>query len=113
MKYEKIVVDPLKIDLHIHSNFSKHKDNDKVKDSNIDNIEVLIEKLNTRKVNVISIIDHDMFNFDLYLKLKDEEEKENSIEKVFPGVEFSVNFNGESLHLITIFSDENISKIKK
>ena len=44
---------------------------------------------NQRKINMCSISDHDNFDFDIYKRLKQEENK-GSIKKVFPAVEFSV-----------------------
>ena len=42
--YTKIVDKPLKIDLHIHSCYSKHKDGGKVANNTLSNIDVLIKK---------------------------------------------------------------------
>jgi len=39
----KIVNKNLKVDFHIHSAASRHKEGEKVKDSTIDNINVLIQ----------------------------------------------------------------------
>lgn len=57
---EKIVETGNKVDFHIHSFASKHKESDdRVDLSTIDNINLLIEKLNERKINMCSISDHD------------------------------------------------------
>lgn len=112
---EKIVETGNKVDFHIHSFASKHKESDdRVDLSTIDNINLLIEKLNERKINMCSISDHDNFDFDIYKRLKNEENK-GSIKKVFPAVEFSVAYDKKVLHVITIFDDsdeEAISKIQ-
>ena len=104
----KIVKSPLKIDLHIHSIFSKHKDGSKVSNNTIENVDNLIKKLNENHVNMCAITDHDYFDFNLYKKLK-EEEKKNEIQKVLPGFEASVLINGDNepkvIHIITIFDD--------
>lgn len=112
----KVVDSGLKIDLHIHSVFSKAKDKRKVAFNTIDNISVLAEKLNDNGVQMCAITDHDAFSFDMYTALKTYEKDENySIIKVFPGVEFSVEIIGEKgpsvLHVIAIFNDSNVEKI--
>lgn len=110
---DKIVNSGNKVDFHIHSFASKHKESDdKVDSSTIDNIDVLIKMLNDRCINMCSISDHDNFDYDLYKGLKLEESK-GSIKKVFPAVEFSVSFVEKILHIITIFDDNDDSKIKK
>lgn len=110
---EKVIDNGIKVDFHIHSIASKHKESDDCVDlSTIDNIDVLIKKLNDRKVNMFSISDHDNFDFDLYKRLKEEESK-GSIKKVFPAVEFSVTYEKKVLHVITIFDDEDETKIEK
>lgn len=87
---EKIVETGNKVDFHIHSFASKHKESDNcVNLSTLDNINLLIEKLNQREINMCSISDHDNFDFNIYNRLKQEENK-GSIKKVLPAVEFSV-----------------------
>lgn len=112
---DKIVNNGLKIDLHIHSALSQHKDGKKVIKNNIENLEKLIEGLNINMVNMAAITDHDAFDFELYSKLKEQEGK-GSIEKILPGVEFSVEFVHKSikkdLHIITIFDDTDIEKVR-
>ena len=39
----KIVKSPLKIDLHIHSIFSKHKDGSKVSNNTIENVDKILK----------------------------------------------------------------------
>jgi predicted ATPase len=111
----KIVQKALKIDLHIHSIFSKNKDGDKVKNNTKKNIKTLINKLNFYNVNMCAITDHDYFDYDLYKLLKLEENKEN-IKKVLPGFEASVVFKGDEgekvIHVITIFDDIDDKKLK-
>lgn len=110
---EKIIETGNKVDFHIHSIASKHKESDDCVDlSTIDNIDLLIDKLNQRKINMCSISDHDNFDFDIYKRLKQEENK-GSIKKVFPAVEFSVTYDKKVLHIITIFDDKDEGKIKK
>lgn len=110
---EKIIETGNKVDFHIHSIASKHKESDDCVDlSTLDNIDLLIEKLNQREINMCSISDHDNFDFNIYNRLKQEENK-GSIKKVFPAVEFSVTFDKKVLHIITIFDDKDEGKIKK
>lgn len=113
----KIVESGYKLDLHIHSCFSKTKDGSKVAFNTIDNIEVLVEKLSENGVQLCAITDHDAFNFDIYKALKSYEKyPDTSIAKVFPGVEFTVEFIGDSapaaVHVIAIFDDADDEKIK-
>lgn len=109
---DKIVNEGLKVDFHIHSYASKHRESDDCVDlSTIENIDVLIKQLNNKKINMCSISDHDNFDYNIYKKLKLEENK-GSIKKVFPAVEFSVIYNGKVLHIITIFDDSDEEKVK-
>lgn len=114
----KVVDSGFKIDLHIHSVYSKGKDKEKVKYNTVDNLDILTERLDNNGVQICAITDHDCFNYDLYCKLKENEIKDNSIIKVLPGIEFSVAFNDENdtkdivVHVIAIFNDEDKEKIK-
>ena len=56
---DKIVSHGLKIDLHIHSCESSKKDGNKVRNNTVENIPILINKLNENGVNICSITDHD------------------------------------------------------
>lgn len=114
----KVVESGYKIDLHIHSVCSRAKDKGKVAFNTIDNIGVLAEKLNANGVQMCAITDHDAFGFDMYRALKAYEKDETcSVIKVFPGIEFSVEFFGEKgptvLHVIAIFNDEDNAKVAK
>lgn len=115
-KTQKIVTKPLKIDFHIHSSFSKYKDElDLVKDGTKENIELLLEKLKDNGIEMCAITDHDYFSYELYSTLK-KHENENKLLKVFPGVEFSVGLKGDDgikqIHVICIFDDEDEDKVK-
>lgn len=111
---EKIVSKGLKIDLHIHSRFSSKKDGSKVSENTIENLPVLIKKLEDNDVGMCAITDHDTFNYNLYKKLKEEENKDNCIRKVLPGIEFSVEFEqNKEIHIVTIFDDKDDEKVKK
>ena len=113
---DKVVRTGLKFDLHIHSAASAHKDGAKVKNNTFENIGVLIEKLNQNEVNLCAITDHDTFSYKIYQRLKEAESQSNSIQKVLPGVEFSVCFESEGqnsvVHVVTIFSDEDDTKVQ-
>lgn len=110
---EKIIENGNKVDFHIHSIASKHKESDDCVDlSTLDNIDLLIRKLNERNINMCSISDHDNFDFDIYKRLKKEEGK-GCIKKVFPAVEFSVTYDKKVLHVITIFEDKDNEKIQR
>lgn len=113
----KIVDSGYKLDLHIHSCYSFSKDGRKVAFNTIDNLNILIQKLNENGVQICAITDHDAFNYDIYRSLKSYEQIEGcSIVKVFPGIEFSVEFEGDLksvvVHVIAIFDDSDDEKIK-
>lgn len=108
-----IVENGVKVDFHIHSIASKHKeDNGKVDSSTIENIDVLVRNLNDRKINICSISDHDNFDINIYKKLK-EQENIGTIQKVLPAIEFSVDYDSKVLHIITIFDDSDEEKLKQ
>ena len=114
----KVVDSGYKLDLHIHSYYSHGKDGAKVAFNTIDHIDVLTQKLTENDVKICAITDHDAFNYILYSTLKSYEQVEDcSIVKVFPGVEFSVEFKGDStpavVHVIAIFDDSDQEKIKR
>ncbi|MCR5610004.1 MAG: hypothetical protein K6G26_13175 [Lachnospiraceae bacterium] len=108
---DKIVEKPIKIDLHIHSVFSSHKDGKKVEFNTEENIPVLISKLKANGVDMCAITDHDRFNYEMYKSLKAYEGK--GLQKVLPGVEFSVKFDGKkTIHIVTIFDDRDEERLK-
>lgn len=114
---DKVVHVGMKIDLHIHSAASSHKDGTKVKDGTLANIDTLKTKLEEKEVNICAITDHDVFDFNLYKSMKEMEANEESfVRKVLPGVEFSVQFEGDEgsriVHVITIFNDEDETKVQ-
>ena len=113
VQMDKVVDKGIKIDLHIHSFYSKAKDPDKVMDNTIDNLSVLVNGLLEQQVEMCAITDHDTFNYAIYEKLKEEEKKDNCIKKVLPGIEFSVEFiDSKSIHIVTIFDDTNEDKVR-
>lgn len=112
-----IVETGMKIDLHIHSKASSAKDGAKVKNNTKENLPLLVGKLNDNEVNICAITDHDVFSYELYSELKKAEIEDNTIKKVLPGVEFSVQFSLDNsispIHIIAIFSDLDDEKVKK
>lgn len=113
---DRIVLKPTKIDLHIHSAASKHKDGAKVKDNTVENIGVLLEKLEENKVNMAAITDHDVFSYEMYTTLKDKVSNAQYLKHVLPGVEFTVSFNnGNSdipVHVVTLFDDTDQERVE-
>lgn len=115
---EKVVKSPIKVDLHIHSCFSKTRDDRQlVGEGTIENIPILVNKLNECGVNMASITDHDFFSYSMYKELK-KHEGDGSIKKILPGVEFSVGIPNEEgvikpIHVIAIFDDRDDEKLKK
>ena len=114
---ERIVKKNLKVDFHIHSASSSHKDGNKVKDGTIANLHILVSKLIENKIDMVSISDHDFFNFDLYTELK-KKEFDGTFMKVLPAIEFSVNFDSDTnphndTHVICIFDDSDNVKLSK
>lgn len=99
-----------KVDFHIHS-VASTKDGDKVEFNTIDNINVLVNKLIDNGISMAAITDHNAFDIDMYNKFKSFEG--NKLNKVLPGIEFDVEFEGQRIHIITIFNDADHSKIEK
>lgn len=112
---DKLVSKGLKIDLHIHSVYSTRKDGkDKVGNNTLENLPILVNKLNEYGIEMCAITDHDYFNYDLYAELKKEEQKKYGVKKVLPGVEFSVRCkDSKVIHIVTIFNDTDDKKIRK
>ena len=112
----KILNETINFDLHIHSAFSSYKEEkDYVTNSNEDNVNVLLKKLNDNNINLFSITDHNRFSYNLYKKIKEniELKKFPNVLNVLPGIEFDVKLeaNKESCHIITIFDDSDPQKI--
>ncbi len=102
-----------KIDLHIHSCYSRKKDGDKVKDNTIENAHILLENLNKNEVNIFSITDHNNFNYSLYKAFRDKiGSNYEHIKKILPGIEFDLSLQ-ENVHVVCIFNDLNGSNDDK
>lgn len=115
---ESIVTKPMKVDFHIHSVYSKYKDEFSiVQNGNKEHINVLLKKLEINNINMCAITDHDYFSYELYDELKSYENKHGDLLKVFPGVEFSVGLKADDntvkpVHVICIFDDSEENKGK-
>ena len=113
----RIVEQPLKIDLHIHSYHSHFKENGGLTlNCTKEHLGVLVKHLVENEVDMVSITDHDVFSYELYQELKNKE-KDGTFKKVLPGVEFSLFLKKEDgtdwpVHVIAIFNDDNDEKIK-
>lgn len=112
----------MKFDLHIHSIESKYKESEGIVDnSTIDNVEVLLKKLDENEVGLFSITDHNRFNVGLYNKLDIEIKtgKYKNVKNIVAGVEFDVQIESDmgKCHIITIFDaknkEDNYKKIKE
>lgn len=78
------------------------------------NLPVLVKGLIDNNVEMCAITDHDSFNYEIYSELKKEEQKDNCISKVLPGIEFSVEFiDNKVIHIVTIFDDKDEEKVKR
>lgn len=108
-KEDNIVRKLQKVDFHIHS-VASLKDGDKVQFNTIDNIEILVDKLIKNGISMAAITDHNEFDIDIYNKFKSF--VGGKLNKILPGVEFDVELEGQRIHIITIFNDDNYSKIE-
>lgn len=110
---DKIATKGIKIDMHIHSAYSRLKDGAKVADNTLGNLSTLVNGLIENEIEMCAITDHDTFNYEIYSELKKEEVKDNCVKKVLPGIEFSVEFiENKVIHIVTIFSDKDEEKVK-
>jgi len=99
----------IKIDLHIHSELSSYKEDEKhriVSDSTIENLPILFQKLEQFDVNLISFTDHNRFNLEMYCAARKiiEQCEYPIIKGILAGVEFDVKLEGKGkCHIIAIF----------
>jgi len=107
-------VNLIKFDLHIHSIASEYKENsDIVKQSTIENIDILLKKLDENEIALFSITDHNRFNDSLYLaideKLNNSTNQFKNVKTILSGVEFDVQIEDgmKKCHIITIFDSKN------
>lgn len=107
----------IKVDLHVHSIASAYKeDSDIVKDSKIENLNTILNKLEENEINLFAFSDHNRFDFDLYknAKVSLKDEKFKHLRGILPAVEFDVCYeeHKESCHTLAIFSDVDEEKLK-
>lgn len=85
----------IKADLHIHTKAS-------ISDANFEfSFEVLKDYVNQMQINCIAITNHNLFDKEQYLSIKDELDIE-----VFPGIEINI----ESGHMLLITNGDNLSE---
>ena len=116
---DQIVLQPQRVDFHIHSAAStrtKDSGNRELGTCTVDRVDDLLSSLAENGVNECAITDHDIFDHELYCALK-AHEGEKALNKVFPGVEFSVEYKDENgsaavIHIVAVFDDEDKEKIQ-
>lgn len=68
----------INVDLHIHSFASKYKEDKSIVDeSTVDNLDILFEKLNSRRINLFAFSDHNRFDANLFAKAKEIIDNDN------------------------------------
>jgi len=99
--------DNIFVDLHIHSKMSEYKDGKIVDNSTKENADVLITALESKNINLFAITDHNRFDYDLYIHLKEKISENDIIKNVLPGIEFDVVLEKgfTPCHIIAIFDD--------
>lgn len=104
----------MKFDLHIHSIASEYKEVPGIVDaSTIDNIGILLKKLDENEVGLFSVTDHNRFYSDLYIALDNEiGSGKYNVKGLLAGVEFDVQLDSDmgKCHIITIFDAQNNPK---
>ena len=83
----RIVEQPCRMDLHIHSAAStttRDKGNKPLEACTAANLPVLVKRLSDNGINVCAITDHDTFDFELYKEFK-AYEGADGLELVLPG----------------------------
>ncbi|MBP3461576.1 MAG: hypothetical protein J6K21_04110 [Bacilli bacterium] len=106
----------IKVDLHIHSKASSYKDGIIVEKSNIDNIDVLVDKIDENNISLFSITDHNRFDYELYSKINEKvKTKYSTTKNNLPGVEFDVLLEDgkPKCHIIAIFNDNDQDKLRE
>lgn len=97
----------LKYDLHMHSFFSKHKDNGRVKEMDAQSYaDILINA----GVEVFSVTDHNVFNCDFYSKLTDYI-KDKNIRLIY-GVELDVYVDANHFFQMGTYFSPNVDMTK-
>lgn len=113
----------IRVDLHIHTIASKYKDKNIVDESDANHLNVILNALNNKNINLFSFADHNRFNLEIYekaFKVLDSEEGKKlypNIKNIVCSVEFDVQIdkNKDACHILTIFdakSEEDRKIIK-
>ncbi len=104
----------IKFDLHIHSDASAYKESGGIVDnSTVENIDVLLSKLNEHSVSLFAVTDHNRFNLELYKAiykiLNNSDDTYPYVKTLIPGIEFDVDMeeNMKPCHIIAIFDAVN------
>ncbi|HHX60644.1 MAG TPA: hypothetical protein GX707_08015 [Epulopiscium sp.] len=102
--------DWLKIDLHIHSDFSKQTKSNDYK--GIFSVDQLYNKLTSECVDIFSITDHNIINLNAY---KDYYAKYNAVTDplLFTGVELDIMGSNTSYHSLLIFNCTTFEDTKR
>lgn len=114
----------IRVDLHIHSKISEYKDDDLVKNSTFENIDVILSKLNEHEISLFGFSDHNRFDSSLFIKTRnilntyDYKTKYPNIKNLLPVVEFDVVFEKgkKKCHVLAVFdvaSDEELENLQK
>jgi len=93
----------VRIDLHLHT-----KSDDKFKYNGKDFVKDYIQALKTAGIRIGAITNHNIFNLDEYMQLKQEAEK-NDI-WLLPGVELEINEGKRGMHILVVFDNNNLKK---
>jgi predicted ATPase len=109
----------IKIDFHIHSNASKHKENSEVvKESTEENLDILFGKLTEQGVNLFSFTDHNVFDKSLFLKAKQliDSKMYPEILGIIPGIEFDTKLDEDANnygHMLVLFDYKEESDLDR
>lgn len=97
----------LKCDLHMHSHFSKTKDNGRVKEMSA---QEYVDILMSKNIRIFSITDHNIFSNEYYLEIRDYiSDKEI---RIINGVEFDVYVNDNDYFQMGVYFDNNVDGAK-
>lgn len=108
----------LKTDLHIHSWMSnEYKKNDFKGCNNLENyLSQLQEKIENESLNIISITDHNIFNTQLYIKLNEIREHEETNWNYIPGIEIDIldsEIQESKFHLLLFLNIQDLDILEK
>ncbi|WP_196603067.1 ATP-binding cassette domain-containing protein [Pectinatus frisingensis] len=119
---DNVINSIIKFDLHIHSQASSYKEKNGIVDnSTVENIDILLGKLQENEVALFSITDHNRFDANLYSEIikKLNSNEYPTVKNILAGVEFDVKLEEDmgKCHIIAIFDtnneDEKLQLIQK